>query len=149
MFRRGPRRAASDLICRVLRTTLDERRLAAANGGENVEKVIVIGCGATMDDGYGCPGEWRCLQAAAQGDGEFDGPSQVVSFVKCRCPGRATVSDVGLSMKLSGVKPDKIYLSSCMTRAKPACPNQEIEDLRALLEEKFSVPVVKGTHEYP
>ncbi len=22
-----------------------------------------------MDQGYGCPGEWRCLKAASQGDG--------------------------------------------------------------------------------
>jgi predicted metal-binding protein len=101
-----------------------------------------------MDDSTGCPGEWRCLKAAAEGDGTFDEPSQVVSFIKCQCPGRTTVPNVGMAVTLSETQPDKIYLSSCMTRAEPACPNQEIEDLGALLEEKFSVPVVKGTHDY-
>ena len=33
-----------------------------------MKKVAVIGCGAYMDSGYGCPGEWRCLKAAALGD---------------------------------------------------------------------------------
>lgn len=113
-----------------------------------MEKVIVIGCGAYMDSGTGCPGEWRCLKAAAEGDGTFDEPSQVISFVKCQCPGRATVPNVGMSVKLSDMKPDKIYLSSCMTRARPACPNQDIEDLGAMLEETFSVPVIQGTHDY-
>jgi hypothetical protein len=32
-----------------------------------VKKIAVVGCGAYMDSGYGCPGEWRCLKAAAQG----------------------------------------------------------------------------------
>jgi len=113
-----------------------------------MEKVIVIGCGAYMDTGYGCPGEWRCLKAAAEGEGKFDTPSQVVSFVKCQCPGRTTVSNVGMAMKLSGIRPDKIYLSSCLVNAKPACPHQEVEDLGKMLEEKFSVPVVRGTHQY-
>ena len=58
-----------------------------------MEKVVVIGCGAYMDNGTGCPGEWRCLKAAAEGDGTFEEPSQVVSFVKCQCPGRTTVAN--------------------------------------------------------
>jgi len=37
-----------------------------------MKKVAVVGCGAYMDSGYGCPGEWRCLKAAALGEGEFD-----------------------------------------------------------------------------
>ena len=36
-----------------------------------MRKVAVIGCGAYMDSGYGCPGEWRCLKAAALGEGKF------------------------------------------------------------------------------
>ena len=84
-----------------------------------MKKVAVIGCGAYMESGYGCPGEWRCLKAAALGDHKFDEASQVVSFIKCECPGRALVPTVGMSMKLSEVKPDKIYLSSCLVNAKP------------------------------
>ena len=48
-----------------------------------MEKVAIVGCGSYMDQGHGCPGEWRCLKAAAQGDGAFQNPSQVVAFIKC------------------------------------------------------------------
>ena len=37
-----------------------------------MEKVAVVGCGTYMDQGHGCPGEWRCLKAASEGDGKFD-----------------------------------------------------------------------------
>jgi hypothetical protein len=30
-----------------------------------MEKIAIVGCGAYMDTGYGCVGEWRCLKAAA------------------------------------------------------------------------------------
>jgi len=46
-----------------------------------MKKVMVVGCGAYMDSGYGCAGEWRCLKAAALSEGKFDEPSQVISFV--------------------------------------------------------------------
>ena len=42
-----------------------------------MKTAMVVGCGAYMDSGYGCPGEWRCLKAAALGEGGFDEPSQV------------------------------------------------------------------------
>lgn len=113
-----------------------------------MKKVAIIGCGSYMDAGYGCPGEWRCLKAAALGEGKFDEASQVVSFVKCECPGRPTVPNMGMAIKLSEIKPDKIYLSSCMVNAKPDCPNRKVEDLRAMLEDKFGVEVVEGTHDY-
>ena len=35
-----------------------------------MKKIGIIGCGSYMDSGYGCPGEWRCLKAAAVGDGK-------------------------------------------------------------------------------
>ena len=50
-----------------------------------MKKVMLVGCGAYMDSGYGCAGEWRCLKAAALGEGNFDDPAQVISFVKCEC----------------------------------------------------------------
>ncbi|MCG8641769.1 MAG: CGGC domain-containing protein [Desulfobacterales bacterium] len=113
-----------------------------------MEKVAVIGCGSYMDQGYGCPGEWRCLKAASQGDGTFDSPSQVVAFVKCQCPGRTVVPSIGMAMKLSRVKPDKIYLSSCLAGAVPACPYTGAKDLANIIEEKTGIPVVQGTHDY-
>ncbi len=53
-----------------------------------MKKVAIVGCGAYMDSGYGCAGEWSCLKAAALGEGTFDEPCQVIGFVKCECPGR-------------------------------------------------------------
>ncbi|MBW1981148.1 MAG: CGGC domain-containing protein [Deltaproteobacteria bacterium] len=113
-----------------------------------MKKVMVIGCGAYMDSGYGCPGEWRCLKAASLGEGSFDEPSQVVSFVKCTCPGRSLAANVGMAMKLSEMKPDAIYLSSCLANAKPDCPYGSAEQFAQILENKFQVPIVLGTHDY-
>jgi len=113
-----------------------------------MKKVAVVGCGAYMDSGYGCPGEWRCLKAASLGEGNFETPSSVVSFVKCECPGRTLVPNMGMAMKLSKIKPDEIYLSSCMTNAKPACPYADAEEMAAILENKTGIKVVMGTHDY-
>ena len=113
-----------------------------------MKKVAVIACGAYADSGYGCPGEWRCFKAASLGEGSFTEPCQVVSYVKCVCPGRSTVSNVGMAIKLSGLKPDAVYLSSCLVSAKPGCPYQSPEDLKKMLETKFDVPVILGTHDY-
>ena len=87
-----------------------------------MKKVAIIGCGSYMDSGYGCPGEWRCLKAAALGEGQFDEPSQVMAYVKCECPGRTLVPNMGMAMKLSEMKPDVIHLSSCLANAKPGAP---------------------------
>jgi predicted metal-binding protein len=53
-----------------------------------------------------------------------------------------------MAIKMSEIKPDKIHLSSCMVNAKPECPYRKVEDLRAMLEDKFGVEVVEGTHDY-
>ena len=113
-----------------------------------MKKVAIVACGSYVDSGYGCPGEWRCLKAAALGEGKFDEPSQVVSFVKCQCPGRSTAPNVGMSIKLGEIKPDLIYMSSCMANAKPACPYATPEEMAQILQEKTGVPVVLGTHDY-
>ena len=113
-----------------------------------MEKVIVVGCGAYMDNGYGCPGEWRCLKAAALGEGAFEEPVQVVSFVKCECPGRSIAPNVGMAIRLSEIRPDRIHLSSCMANAKPGCPYASAEEMAQVIEGKTGVPVVQGTHDY-
>jgi len=113
-----------------------------------VEKVAIVGCGAYMDSGYGCPGEWRCLKAAALGDGNFKEPSQVIAFVKCECPGRSLVPNMGMAMRLSEIKPDVIYLSSCLVNAKPGCPYGSGEDMAKILENRTGINVILGTHEY-
>jgi predicted metal-binding protein len=113
-----------------------------------MKKVLIVGCGAYMDSGYGCPGEWRCLKAAANGDGVFESPTAVTAFVKCECPGRTTAPNTGMAIKLSEMKPDVIHLSSCMANAKPKCPYASPEEMAAILQEKTGVPVVLGTHDY-
>ena len=114
-----------------------------------MKKVVVIGCGAYMDSGFGCPGEWKCLKAAALGGGVFESPSSIIAFVKCECPGRALVPNTGMAIKLSEIKPEVIYLSSCMANAKPGCPYATPEEMASLLEKKTGVQVVLGTHNYP
>ena len=91
---------------------------------KRMKNIAVIGCGAYMDSGYGCPGEWRCLKAAALGEGEFSSPSNVVSFIKCECPGRTLVPNFGMAVKLSEIKPDAIHLSSCLANSIPGCTIQ-------------------------
>ncbi|CAO0823684.1 hypothetical protein DFAR_3840005 [Desulfarculales bacterium] len=39
-----------------------------------MKRVAVIGCGSYMNAGYGYPGEWRYLKAAALGEGKFTKP---------------------------------------------------------------------------
>jgi predicted metal-binding protein len=113
-----------------------------------MKKVLVVGCGAYMDSTYGCPGEWRCLKAAFLGEGEFAAPHQVVGFVRCECPGRSTVPNVGMTLKLSEVRPDVIHLSSCMANAKPECPYATGQEFADLIAGKTGLPVVLGTHAY-
>jgi len=113
-----------------------------------MQKVLIVGCGAYMDAGYGCAGEWRCLKAAALGEGKFSTPVQVVGFIRCECPGRTIVSNIGMAMKLSEIRPDTIYLSSCLVDARPGCPYVPVEDMVKILESKIGLPVILGTHEY-
>jgi len=113
-----------------------------------MKTAAIVGCGAYMESGYGCPGEWRCLKAAALGEGKFDEPMAVVAFVACECPGRTVAPNTGMAIKLSQIKPDRIYLSSCLVNAKPGCPYASAEELGRILEEKTGVPVVLGTHTY-
>jgi predicted metal-binding protein len=115
---------------------------------KGMKKVMVLGCGAYIDSGYGCPGEWRCLKAAAVGEGEFEEPAHIVGFVKCECPGRSLAPNVGMAMKLSELRPDAIHLSTCMAHAKPDCPYEKPEQFARMLQEKTGIPVVLGTHDY-
>ena len=113
-----------------------------------MKKIAIVGCGAYMESGYGCPGEWRCLKAAALGEGTFDEPSSVVAFVTCKCPGRTVAPNLGMAKKLSKLAPDVIYFSSCLAKAKPDCPYVTPEELAKMVEDKTGTKVVLGTHDY-
>jgi len=88
------------------------------------------------------------MKGAAVGGGDFQEPTQIMAFVRCQCPGRATPTNVFLAMKQSEVKPDVIHLANCMAKAKPECPYVNAEEMGKLVEEKTGVPVVHGTHDY-
>jgi predicted metal-binding protein len=113
-----------------------------------MKKVAVVGCGAYMDSGYGCPGEWRCLKAAGLGEGDFEEPHQVIAFVKCECPGRSLVPNLGMAFKLAEGKPDVVHLSTCMASAKPDCPYASAQDFADIITANTGLPVVLGTHDY-
>jgi predicted metal-binding protein len=113
-----------------------------------MKKAMLIGCGHFMSTGTACPGDWKCYKAANLGEGKFDEPAQVVGFVRCDCPGRTIIPNVMCSIKLSGVKPDVIMMSSCMATAKPECPTLNMDMMAKMIGEKTGIPVILGTHEY-
>jgi predicted metal-binding protein len=101
-----------------------------------------------MDSGYGCPGEWRCLKAAAMGEGNFETFSQVIPFLKCECPGRSLASNMGMAIELSEMKSDVIHLGTCLANARPGCPSTNAEPMAKALEANTGVKVVVGRHDY-
>ena len=58
------------------------------------------------------------------------------------------ISNTGVAMKMSEMKPDKLYLSSCLVNAKPACPYSDAEEMAEMLENKTGIKVILGTHDY-
>ena len=113
-----------------------------------MKKVAVVGSGAYMDSGYGCPGEWRCLNAAALGEGEFDQPVQVIALVKCACPGRTVAPNLSMASRLAEIKPEVVYLSTCLAKAAPNCPYVSPDELAEIITAKTGLPVIKGSHDY-
>jgi len=113
-----------------------------------MKNVIIVGCGSYMDSTYGCPGEWRCLKASAFGEGEFKEPARVVAFVRCECPGRATLATIKMAIKLSNLKPDEIYLSNCFFKPRPECPYLKADEFAKAIEETLGLKVHFGTHSY-
>ena len=53
-----------------------------------------------------------------------------------------------MAAKLSEIKPDEIYLSSCLVNAKPDCPYSNAEEMARIIEKKTGIKVKLGTHEY-
>lgn len=117
--------------------------------GNGVKKIVIVACGTHRASGYSCPGEWRCLKAAALGQGNFGEPSQVIAFVSCECPGHTVIPTLVQSEELSGIRPDAVHISTCLTQVKPKCPYRSPEDLARLIENKTGIPVILGSHPYP
>ncbi|WP_027365757.1 CGGC domain-containing protein [Desulfotruncus alcoholivorax] len=112
-------------------------------------KVLIVACGNYASQGYGCPGEWKCLTAAAKKEGEFaqyEDNVQVIGFLECECNGRQLIANIGCVKKNSDF--DAIHFSTCMAKPWPNCPYMDIDELAGKVEEKFGVKVIKGTHNY-
>ncbi|CAO0823683.1 hypothetical protein DFAR_3840004 [Desulfarculales bacterium] len=56
-----------------------------------------------------------------------------MAFIKCECPGRATVPNLGHVMKMAEMKPDAVHLSSCLVNAKPECKNMPLDKRKAFI----------------
>ncbi|MFA7468447.1 MAG: CGGC domain-containing protein [Desulfotomaculaceae bacterium] len=111
--------------------------------------VLIVSCGSYASQGYGCPGTWKCMKAAAFNEGkfsEYQEPVKVVGYLECECAGRQLIPNIGCVK--ANVDFDVIHLSSCMVNAWPGCPYMDINELAKKIEEKFGVKVVKGTHNY-
>ncbi len=112
-------------------------------------RVLLVGCGSYMENSYDCPGDWKCLTAAAEKRAQFsdyDEDVKVVGFMRCKCPGRALVNNVGVAKKRSDF--DVIHITNCMAKAVPLCKNHDLEQLPKMLEEKTGAKVVVGTHDF-
>ncbi|RKX24650.1 MAG: hypothetical protein DRP45_07735 [Candidatus Zixiibacteriota bacterium] len=53
-----------------------------------------------------------------------------------------------MAAKISEIKPDEIYLSSCLVNAKPGCPYATAEEMAKIIEKKTGIKVKLKTHEY-
>lgn len=110
--------------------------------------ILIVSCGSYTAQGYGCPGEWKCMKAAAEREGNFSNYDsvKVVGFLECECPGRPLIPNISYVKK--NVDFDVVHFSSCMVNAWPGCPYMDLDELAKKIEEKFGVKVVKGTHNY-
>lgn len=110
-------------------------------------RVVIIGCGAYMKEGYGCPGEWKCHVAAAMKEAKFADYDSVelIGFFECNCPGRAVVNNLKGLKKIQEF--DVVHLSNCLCGAKLGCPHGNPDALTdALTEAGFKV--VHGCHDF-
>lgn len=109
-----------------------------------MKRALIVACGSYVETTYGCPGEWRCLKAAALGQGRFKEPVQVLGFITCKCPGITLIPNIYDYEDVQG-ETGEIYLSTCMLR-RPGCPYRASEEWAKLIEEATGVKVILGTH---
>ncbi len=114
-----------------------------------MKKIAIVACGTHRASGLSCPDEWRCLQAAALGEGKFDGASQVVTLISCECPGQNIIPELIELIASSGTVLEAIHISTCLSHTRPGCPYRRPEELARLIERATAVPVILGSHQYP
>ncbi len=111
-------------------------------------RVLIVACGSYSENSYDCPADWKCMTAAAEKRGPFADYDnvQVIGFLKCKCPGRALVSNVASTKSRTDF--DVVHLTNCMIKAVPECKNHDFERLPKMIEEKTGAKVVMGTHDF-
>ena len=62
--------------------------------------------------------------------------NQSLGIAVRRHPAVFADGDMGMAMKLSEIKPDAIYLTSCLVNAKPACPYSSPEEMAEIIKGK-------------
>ncbi len=106
--------------------------------------------GIIICDRYRSCGGGKCFRALAERRGAFarypaEETAEVVGYSSCGgCPG-GNVEYVPEEMKRNGAQ--VIHLATGLVVGYPPCPY--IRDFTALIETKFGIPVVVGTHPIP
>ena len=106
--------------------------------------------GIIICDRYSDCGGGKCFRALRERHGGFscypvDEMVEIVGYSTCGgCPG-GNVEYVPVEMKSNGA--EVIHLATGMVVGYPPCPY--IRDLKTLIETKFHLPVIVGTHPIP
>ena len=115
-------------------------------------KVAIIYCKRIKD--HSCVACAKCFKAIAERDAEFARYEQVdlVAMTDCGdCPGLVVPRVKLLKEVAQGLENDfeAIYLGTCVKSAMETaqCP-MDFDELKPMLEKRFGVQVVMGTHSY-
>jgi predicted metal-binding protein len=115
-------------------------------------KIAILYCKKVKD--YSCIACAKCYKGMAEGNGEFGRHDEIelVAMTDCGdCPGVLVPRVKLLSEVLQNLERpfDVIHLGTCMKLAMEtaACPI-DFDEAKLVLESKFGVEVVLGTHAY-
>ena len=119
---------------------------------ETMSKIAVIYCKRIKD--HSCVACAKCYKAMEEKNGEYGRHDEIelVAMTDCGdCPGLAVPRMKLLTEVLGNLdrKIDTLHLGTCVKLAMEtaACPI-DFDDLKPILESKFGVNVVLGTHAY-
>ncbi|HLI62247.1 MAG TPA: CGGC domain-containing protein [Terriglobales bacterium] len=115
-------------------------------------KIAILYCKRIKD--HSCIACAKCYKGMAEKNGEFARHDQIdlVAMTDCGdCPGLVIprvklLTEIGKNLDRNV---EVIHLGTCMKNAMETaqCP-LDFDELKVLLEKKFNVPVVLGTHSY-
>jgi len=121
-------------------------------GAKTAKRIGIIYCERIQD--ASCVGCAKCYKAVNENTFSFEGEGDVRVVFKTGCgdcPG-LVVPKVDLQMTVLDafdVGVDAIYFGTCVKKATALmnCP-MNVEGVTRILEDKFGVPVLMGTHDY-